>query len=110
MFRWLKNIFTKKKVSNDELFKLTMNKKKGVWTSIMKEAVVKATTEAKNGKTIIQIDHRYLRCSYNDYRTREEILNDVKIYFNGCSCNYVEDAMNGNIHIRVSWGAKIENN
>jgi hypothetical protein len=61
---------------------------------------------AETGKTCILIKHELLRNEYNDRRTQEQILADIRKRFHKCECMYDFTVM-GQTNVRISWEKKV---
>ena len=76
------------------------------WDNILDSAASHAVKVAETGKTCILIKHELLRNEYNDRRTQEQILADIRKRFHKCECMYDFTVM-GQTNVRISWEKKV---
>jgi hypothetical protein len=106
MFRWFKKIFTPKVVSQKKLAAISDKKKKKEWEKILDKLAAHAVTMAEQGRTFLIIRQELLMNEYNNTRTKDQILVDVKKRFPNCEC-YFDVTVTGQENIRISWEKRL---
>ena len=91
-----------KKISRSKLYTKALNKKRKQWESMLDKIAIHAVVLAEQGKLYFVIKQELLMNNYNDERTKEQIITDVRKRFPGCDCRY-DFAITGQENIRVSW-------
>jgi len=92
----------KRSISKNILNRLVIKKQKREWEERLKHFITVSEKTAKEGKYGLTISENHLKCDYNNKRTIEEILKDIRDKFKNCSVNYGETAYGSKI-VQISW-------
>lgn len=96
-----------KNTSVSKLYDFVKQKEKKDWEKRLNHAVKVAEQGAKEGKQFLTISDALLRCPYNKDRQRDNILDDIKKRFKGCSVFFA--SLHGQTTIEVRWNKQVPN-